>query len=55
MPIKKTAGGYQCGDHGTKYKKREDAVKQMQAALANGYVEDNKKKKSSNKKRKTDK
>ena len=40
MPINKVAGGYKWGGHGKVYKKREDAVKQAQAAYAHGYKGD---------------
>ena len=40
MPIHKNPDGtWQWGRSGKKYKNREDAVKQMKAIFANGYVE----------------
>ena len=37
MPIRKVKGGYKWGGHGKTYKSRKGAVKQAQAAHANGY------------------
>ena len=37
MPIHKTDGKWQWGQHGKKYKSKAGAVKQMKAAFANGY------------------
>jgi hypothetical protein len=37
VPIRKVAGGYQWGQHGKVYKSRAKALKQAQAAFANGY------------------
>lgn len=37
MPIHKTDGKWQWGQHGKKYKSKARAVKQMKAAFANGY------------------
>lgn len=39
MPIHKTDGKFQWGNHGKKYKSRQKAVNQMRAAFANGYRE----------------
>ena len=39
MPIHKTPSGYQWGSQGKVYSRREDAVKQAQAAHASGYKE----------------
>jgi len=54
MPIHKVTKngktGYQWGNHGTVYKNRSDAVKQAQAAHANGYKEPAMKAKASRKK-----
>lgn len=43
MPIRKLLGGYRWGNRGKIYKHRSDAVKQAQAAYANGYQEASKK------------
>ena len=37
MPIQKVSGGFKWGEHGHTYPTREGAVKQAQAAYANGY------------------
>lgn len=42
MPIKRVLGGYRWGHRGRIYRRREDAVKQAQAAYANGYKEKDK-------------
>lgn len=39
MPIHKVDGGYQWGNHGKVYADKAGAVKQAQAAHANGYKE----------------
>jgi hypothetical protein len=39
MPIMKTKGGYQWGNHGKVYPTRAQAAKQAAAAHANGYKE----------------
>ncbi len=39
MPIRKVSGGYKWGSKGKVYKSREGAVKQAQAAHANGFKE----------------
>lgn len=38
MPIHKEGSGFQWGNHGKVYPTKEGAVKQAQAAHANGYV-----------------
>ena len=37
MPVEKVKGGYRWGKSGKVYKRRIDAVKQGQAAMAQGY------------------
>ena len=37
MPVEKVEGGYRWGKSGKVYKRRIDAVKQGQAAMAQGY------------------
>ena len=39
MPIRKVEGGYKWGSQGKVYKSRAGAVRQAQAAYANGYRE----------------
>jgi hypothetical protein len=39
VPIHKQGSGWQWGNHGKVYASREGAVKQAQAAHANGYKE----------------
>jgi hypothetical protein len=40
MPVHKNSDGtYQWGNHGKKYQRKSDAIKQMKAAFANGYKE----------------
>lgn len=48
MPIKKVQGGYRWGSSGKVYPTRQGAEKQAQAAYANGYKEDPKRKAYSN-------
>jgi len=43
MPIRKVSGGYKWGSKGAVYTNKEDALKQAQAAYANGYKGDKKK------------
>lgn len=38
MPIRRVDGGWQWGYHGTVYPTRSQAVQQMRAAFAHGYV-----------------
>ncbi len=42
MPVEKVEGGYRWGKSGKVYKRRIDAVKQGQAAMAKGYNQYNK-------------
>ncbi len=50
MPIKKVSGGFKWGNKGKTYSNREGAVKQAQAAYANGYKGDSNEAKPSKKK-----
>lgn len=40
MPVHRVGSKWQWGTHGALYDKREDAVKQAEAAFASGYKED---------------